>query len=104
VVSSQSHPFTGSTSSLTLETFKRRYVTDTITGVLPIFCQYSISSPFKRRLKLTPFPQKAGFDVINDIPISQLSLTGFLHSIHDLIVGQSGVLQAPLVVITDLVM
>jgi hypothetical protein len=80
------------------------YDTDIITGVLPIFCQYSIRSSFKRRVKLTPFPQKAGFDAINDILISQLCFSGFLHSIHDLIVGQRGVLQDPLVVITDLVM
>lgn len=80
------------------------YVIDVIRGISTILCVVEKNSPFKNRVKITPSPQKAGFDTIKVIFISHDSIAGFLHSIHDLIVGQTGVLQDPLVVITDLVM
>jgi hypothetical protein len=87
---------------LTVETFRRRYVIDVIRGILSILRVVEKKSPFKNRVKITPSPQKAGFDATRIIFISHLCSTGFLHSIHELMVPQIPELQALLVVIRDL--
>jgi len=103
VVSSQSQPFRGSTINWTVETFRRRYDTDTVRGVLTMFCHVEIGSPFKNRVKIIPFPQKAGFDATNETLIFHTCFAGFLHSIHGLSVPQIPELHALLVVSIDLV-